>query len=211
MSLFSQYFGSVCEPFSREQILHSLHIFLLLLSTNCNNVLTSQRHFLYFSKEATSWRQTMTLHLAHVLRTESWRNLGTQSIYPFAFPNKMYGFWLSVHPFKHWNLYVVDWVVAWVEMHCYWFIPAKYDVSKMLLYSFFQLPSGLANIHHFVTLYARESIHDIPLREHRCRSSLCTTGLTICFAGLSWSRHVSLKFVMNQYICQVAISSVGCH
>ena len=27
MSLFSQYFGSTCEPFSREQILYALHIF----------------------------------------------------------------------------------------------------------------------------------------------------------------------------------------
>ena len=33
MSLCSQYVFSVCEPFSRELILHSLHIFLLLLST----------------------------------------------------------------------------------------------------------------------------------------------------------------------------------
>ena len=103
MFLFSQYFGSVCEPFSREHILHSLHIFLLLLSINCNNVLTSRRHFPYFSNEATSWRQTMTLHwrtslalspegilvLSLFIHSLSWiRRLGLMSLdVPLFFPS----------------------------------------------------------------------------------------------------------------------------
>ena len=53
-----------------------------------------------------------------------------------------------------------------------------------------------------ITRCARESIYDVLLRAHRCRSSLFTAGITICFAGMSWSRHVSLQFAMNQYICQ---------
>ena len=195
MSLFSQYFDSICEPFSREQILHSFHIFLPLLS----------------AKGVTSWRQTVTLHLAHFFIIESWRNLGTQSIYPFPFPKRRKAFDCpcNVSSTETCTL-LIEW---WLELKC-----VATGLSLQSLMSrrcssiiFLQSPSRLTNIHHFVTLCARESIYDVPLPAHRCRFSLRTTGLTICFAGLSWSRHVSLQFAMNQCICQVAISSVGCN
>ena len=211
MSLFSQHFGSICKPFFKRTDFTFTSDLSSTSFHHCNNVLTSRRHFSYFSKAVTSWRQTMTLHLAHFFMIESWRILVLSL------------FIHSLSRIRHkafdcpCNLPSTETCTLLIE----WLLVLKCVVTGLPLLSlmyrrcssiiFLRLPSRLTNIHHFVTLCARESIYDVPLRAHRCRSSLCTTGLTICFAGLSWSRHVSLQFAMNQCICQVSISSVGYH